>query len=269
MMLIYLHYFFNKSSAIYMHCIRFVIPYIIFVLSSALPVISQAENGRMNSIVLAVEDSWPPYADANGQGISTDILKQAFNSVGIKLITRVYPYARVLDEVKKGTLVGGYNVTRQASTDKLYLFGQQALLQAAASFYFSPENKAAQKYQSIADIPAGTSVGIIIDYEYGDLFEQHKNRFKEVKVSSQEQVINMLRLGRIDSAILFDAVASHTLKTMELPEGSIQKGPLNHVSDIYVAFSRAHKQAQYFTDKLDQGLFVIKKNGQYDNLLQH
>lgn len=228
-----------------------------------------AENTQLQSVILAVEDSWPPYADTNGQGISTNILKQAFDAVNIQLITKVYPYARVLDEVKKGILVGGYNVTHQASTDKQYLFGQQALLQAPASFYFSQHNTSVNEYKSISDIPAGSKVGVIIDYEYGDLFEQHKNRFKEVRVSNQKQLINMLMLDRIDAAILFDAVASHTLKSMKLPADSIQQGPLNHTSDIYVAFSRSHQHAQYYADKLDQGLILIKKSGQYEDLLQH
>lgn len=77
--------------------IRYVISCIFFLLSASLAVISHAENDRLNSVVLAVEDSWPPYSDADGQGISTNILKQAFSSVGIKLISKVYPYARVLD----------------------------------------------------------------------------------------------------------------------------------------------------------------------------
>jgi len=248
--------------------IRYVLSCIFLVLLTVLAATSHAEGSRLSSVVLAVEDSWPPYANSAGQGISTQIVQQAFAAVGIKLMVKVSPYARVLDQVEKGIFVGGYNVTRQGSTEKKFLFGQQALLQASASFYFSNDNKAAQRYQNIADIPAGTSVGVIIDYEYGDLFEQHKNRFKEVKVSSQEQVINMLRLGRIDSAILFDAVAKHTLKAMSLTESSIRKGPLNHVSDIYVAFSRMHKHGHYFSDKLDQGLVLIKKSGQYDDLLQ-
>jgi polar amino acid transport system substrate-binding protein len=231
--------------------------------------IALADNGRATSVVLAVEDSWPPYADSEGQGISTNIIKQAFAAIDITLIVRVLPYARVLNDVTKGILVGGYNVTRQESTEKNFLFGQQALLQAPASFYFTQENVAAADYKSITDIPTGSRVGVIIDYEYGDLFDQHKSRFKEVKVSSQEQVIKMLRLGRIDSAIMFDAVASHTLKSMKLSIDSIKQGPLNHTSDIYVAFSRSHKDAQFFADKLDQGLLLIKNNGQYDKLLQY
>jgi polar amino acid transport system substrate-binding protein len=78
----------------------------------------------------------------------------------------------------------------------------------------------------------------------------------------------MLRLGRIDGAIMFDAVAKYTLKSMDLAEASLQKGPLNHTSHIYVAFSRSHNKAQYFADKLDQGLTNLKESGQYQQLLQ-
>jgi polar amino acid transport system substrate-binding protein len=96
----------------------------------------------------------------------------------------------------------------------------------------------AHNYKALADIPDGTIVGLIIDYEYGDKFEQHEHRFKQIRVSSQEQIINMLKVGRLDSAILFDAVDSFTLKSMRLEPTDILKGPINHTSDIYVANMR-------------------------------
>lgn len=228
-----------------------------------------ADNNRLNSVVLAVENSWPPYADAKGQGIATNIVQQAFSTVDIKLFLKVLPYARVLAEVEKGMVAGGYNVTRQASTEEKFLFGQQVLLTATASFYFTENNNQALEYKNIADIPDGTRMGLMINYEYGDSFEQHQHRFKQIRVSSQTQIINMLKLGRIDSAVMFDEVASDTLTSMELDEHTIQKGPLNHVSDIYVAFSRTHKNAQFFADKLDQGLLYLKENGEYSKLLKH
>lgn len=227
----------------------------------------QADNINKNSVVLAVEDSWPPYADSKGEGIATDIVRQALAAMGIKLFIKVSPYARVLDEIEKGIVVGGYNVTRQGSTQEKFLFGEQALFTANASFYFSANNAQVDQYQSIADIPSGFTVGIIIDYEYGNDFEQHKHRFKHVYVSSQKQLINMLKLGRIDSAIMFDEVAKYTLKSMNLASSTIQKGPLNHTSDIYVAFSNSHTDAPYFAEKLDAGLLQIQQNGDYDNLL--
>lgn len=237
----------------------------------ALPLASsfaiQAKNNRDNSVLLAVENSWPPYADVNGEGISTSIIRQAYATMGIKLMTKVSPYARVLDSVEKGIIVGGYNVTRQASTEKIFLFGKQAVLQAAASFYFPAHNPDSEHYKTINDIPDGSRIGLIIDYEYGDIYEQHRHRFQEVRVSKQEQIINMLSLGRLDSAIMFNAVAGYTLKSMGLNSDVILQGPLNHTSDIYVAFSKSHKKAQYFSDLLDQGLKNIKTNGQYQQLL--
>ncbi|OUS40120.1 hypothetical protein A9R00_07645 [Oleispira antarctica] len=230
--------------------------------------IAEEAFSQTNSVVLAVEDSWPPFAGAEGQGIATNIVEKALAEVDIRLILEVSPYARVLDDVKKGIVVGGYNVTRQVTTEKQFLFGQQALLTASASFYFPAKNTQIQKYTNIADIPDGTRLGLIINYEYGDLFDQHKHRFKQVRVSKQTQIINMLKNGRLDSAIMFDAVATHTIMTMKLEPASILKGPLNHTSNIYVAFSLQHKDAQYFSDKLDQGLALIKADGQYEKLLE-
>lgn len=228
--------------------------------------ICQASNNESNSVVLAVENSWPPYADSEGQGIATDIVRQALAAMGIKLLLQVSPYARVLDDVEKGNVVGGYNVTRQASTQEKFLFGDQALFTATASFYFPANNRQVIKYQSIADIPDASSVGIIIDYEYGNDFELHKHRFNQVYVSNQTQLINMLTLGRIDSAIMFDEVANYTLKSMSLNKNTILKGPLNHTSDIYVAFSSAHPNAHFFAEKLDAGLRLIKLNGEYNRV---
>ena len=251
---------------------RFLHPQIlqvIVLLSIAVSVVCQADNEKTRSVILAVENSWSPYADSNGQGISTNIVEQAFASVGITLMVKVFPYARVLDEVQKGIWVGGYNVTRQASTEQQFLFATQALLKAPASFYFPAEHLQAQAYKSIADIPDGATIGLVINYEYGDTFEEHKHRFKRIRVSTQEQIINMLRVGRLDVAILFDAVASHTLKSMQLEPSSILKGPINHTSDIYVAFSRSHKDAQFFADQLDKGLMQLKNSGMYEKLLSH
>lgn len=239
-----------------------------FLFLVALSSFCQSEETRLSSVLLAVEDSWPPYADFNGMGISTSIIEHAYASVGIKLITKVSPYARVLSEIEKGIVVGGYNVTRQQSTEGIFIFGEQAILSAPASFYFSSSNAKASQYTSINDIPDGSKIGLIIDYEYGDIYEQHKHRFDEIRVSKQEQIVNMLRLGRLDGAIMFDAVAQYTLNKMQINANeSIKKGPLNHTSAIYVAFSKQHKNASYFASKLDQGLINIKQNGQYEQLI--
>ncbi|WP_439133435.1 substrate-binding periplasmic protein [Pseudomaricurvus sp.] len=217
-------------------------------------------------IHLGVEDGWPPYADQYGLGLSTEIVKAAFEAVGQKVKISVKPYARVLSDVEAGHLDGGYNVTRQASTEKRFIFGQSPILTASASFYY--EAGSSQDYQTARDIPDDASVASIIDYEYGDIYQSQRQRFNEVSVARQHQIIRMLLAQRVDVGVMFDRVVDYTLSDMNLPANVLSRGAVNHTSDIYVAFSRKNPDSEKYAASLDKGLLKIRKNGVYDALMQ-
>ena len=46
--------------------------------------------------MLAVEDSWPPYSDENGNGISKNIVQKALDNAGYSVEFITVPYARAL-----------------------------------------------------------------------------------------------------------------------------------------------------------------------------
>jgi polar amino acid transport system substrate-binding protein len=215
-------------------------------------------------IIIGAEDSWPPYSDRNGQGISTNIIQAAFAKSGEVPEIHVRAYARVLQEIKTGKLDAGYNVTRQASTEKNFIFGDEPLFKANAYWYFFNSNKT---YASIEAIPNNTKVGVIIDYEYGDAYEKQRQRFIEIKVARQSQLIKMLQQGRIEAALMFEEEANHTLKELGLAESTIQRGFLNHTSDIYLAFSRQHPASAERAKLFDKGIRELKKTGEYQKLL--
>jgi len=48
------------------------------------------------TIKIAAEDDWIPYARADGTGLANEIIKAAFQAVGVKVEYRVVPYARAL-----------------------------------------------------------------------------------------------------------------------------------------------------------------------------
>ena len=82
-------------------------------------------------------------------------------------------------------------------------------------------------------------IGLIIGYEYGDDYEKHRQRFNEVRLTKQSQIIEMLQSNRIDMAIMFDEVAAYSLQKSNLPSSTIKQGAINHISDIYIAFSKS------------------------------
>ncbi len=212
---------------------------------------------------LAAEDSWPPYSDGEGQGLSHDLVKAAFDVLDTDVETHVMPYSRVEHLIQSGQFNGGFNVTRQESTESLFHFGQEPLLTAPASFFFSPKSKTV--YRSYEDIPDGTRIGLILGYEYGDIFQKNRARFQEIRVSKQQQIIRMLISGRIDAAIMFDEVAAHTLvEKLDLDAQAIVKGFQNHVSDIYVAFSLKDPMSGIFSERLDSGLRQLRESGAYE-----
>jgi polar amino acid transport system substrate-binding protein len=217
-------------------------------------------------LVLGVENSWPPYADENGQGVSADIVRAAFSAVGRPVTFKVRPYARVLLEVASGALDGGFNVTRQASTEPRFIFGEIPILVANASYYFPADHVI--DFNGADRVPDGTRVGLIIGYEYGDSYERYRSRIIENRVGRQRQIIRMLMAGRIDAGVMFDRVASYTLRGMDLPKGAVVKGPLHHRSDIYVVFSKVKSESQKNARDLDRGLKIIKDSGLYADIIK-
>lgn len=228
---------------------------------------AKAAKPSSNAIIhLGVEDGWPPYADYQGKGLSTEIVKAAFAAVGQKVVISVKPYARVLRDVEAGHLDGGYNVTRQASTERRFIFGYYPILTANASFYYAADRPHA--YQTARDIPSKARVASIIDYEYGDTYESQRERFREVSVARQNQIIRMLLAHRVDVAVMFDRVVEYTLVDMNLPPDILSQGAVINASDVYVAFSLKNPESKKYAALLDEGLLKIRESGVYENLMQ-
>jgi len=220
----------------------------------------------IESVTLAAENSWPPYSDINGDGISKTIIQTAYQAVNVNVEFITVPYARALKMTRLGQVDGVFNVTKQKSTVKDFNFGHLPILQATASFYYHQDSLL--NFTSVSEIPKQTSVGVIIGYEYGDDYYMHKSRFREVKVTNQSQLIGLLIHKRIDMAIMFDEVAKYKLDEMRLEPNAIQKGAINHKSDIYVAFSKLKGTSKAMV-LLDDGLMKIKqmKNKQIQALI--
>lgn len=226
----------------------------------------QPANAELSKppVQIAAENNWPPFSDENGKGLSTQLVRAAFALSGYRIETIAVPYARAMRDTAKGKVEACWNVTRQSNTARDYLLHQQPLFQAPSSFYFQG---VAKNYRSVAEIPDGTVVGVILGYEYGDLYEQHKKRFNLVEVSTHPQLIVLLQQNKVDMAIFFDDVLDYYLAQRDFTGVKLQKGQLNHLSDIFVAFSRARPRSAELAKALDAGLLELQRTGDYQRML--
>lgn len=228
---------------------------------------ANAIHGDSVKVRLGAENSWPPYSDEQGQGISTELIKAAFANSGVEPSFLVLPYARVLHDLASGKIDGGFNVSRQATTENKYIFGEVPLVSVKAYWFFMAGTHS--NIKSFTDLPDRFRVGVIRDYEYGDDYEIHRHRFNEMRVSQQSQIIRMLKQGRIDAGIMFEREAEFAMRQMQLKSGLFDKRFLNHEGDVYVAFSQKSPRARWMAQQLDQGLLMLKESGEYDRILSN
>jgi polar amino acid transport system substrate-binding protein len=217
-----------------------------------------------NALTLAVEDAWEPYANPDGTGMSVDIVRAAFKSVGIEVTFEVIPYARLLQEVQAGNYIGGFNVAREPSREDAFLWGNEMLFLARAHYYHYRSRLL--EASSAKELRHGEKVGVILGYEYGEHFHTNTG-ISKVWGKRHDQIIRMLQAGRVDSVILFEKTANLFLAEMNLLNEVFAAFP-SEPSRIYVAFSRQHPQAGHYLAKLDEGLARIKANGEYQAILK-
>lgn len=227
---------------------------------------SNTKEGAITHISLAAEDSWPPFANQFGQGLSHQLIQAAFAKAEIEVDSIVVPYTRALMMAEKGDVDGAFNVTRQHSTENRFVFGTKPLFTAYASFYH--KHTRPLNADSKWELPPKTRIGLIQGYEYGDELDTliQEKQFEVMRVASQNQLINLLLIDRIDTAIMFDIVANDYLNAMGV-EKEVEAAFHNHSSDIYLAFSKVRPNAVALATLLDRGLNAIQASGEYQALM--
>ncbi|ATH06762.1 hypothetical protein BIY24_02040 [Halobacteriovorax marinus] len=210
---------------------------------------------------IGVENSWPPYANEDGEGISSDIVIEAFKEVGVKVKLHVFPYSRIMEMTKRGELDGCYNVTKDKSTHEEFIFGQQPILETTASYYHL-SNRPYKK-----GLKSGDKVALMRGYQYGDDFESKKESYVETRVNTQEQILKLILRDRVNVGILADGSANFHIKRLNL-EDKIKKGAVHFKLKVFLAFSKEKETSKRLAKLLDQGIEKLKSKGKYQELVK-
>lgn len=225
---------------------------------AGVPAVSSAET-----IILGAENDWVPYANEDGTGMSNEIVRAAYQAVGINVSFQVGPYNRLLKSVEEGALLGVFNVPKEHSNQDLFIFGKTPLFTAFSAYYQSRDNPLAAKKKE--DLVHGEKVGVVFEYGYGDFFARN-DRIEKIGVRSDLLNLRKLAKGRIDATILYDKTAKKLIDENGLND-KIEKAFDSESAEIYVAFSKTFPKAQHYADKLDEGLAAIKASGQYQKIV--
>ncbi|MEK2644888.1 substrate-binding periplasmic protein [Bdellovibrio sp. BCCA] len=220
------------------------------------------------TIVINGEDDWAPYSSATKnykdvEGLAPDIVRAAFKTQGIKVVTRPVPFARCLHEVDEGTAIGCFDTVISSETQDRYIFHPTPLFTADMVIYGSINE--APKTWTFKDLE-GKTVGTTNGYTYPTEFISNKRVLHSPGPTEKSQ-LEKLASGRIQYAILWGLTGSLILE--ERPDLTKKVKALGVISrtNLYLSFSKKHKEGAKYAALLEKGLQKIRSNGTYAEIV--
>ena len=221
------------------------------------------------TLVLGAEDAAGPWGGPDGAGCGNDLVRAAYQAVGVPVTLKILPYARAKEATLAGTLAGCFSMSPAPELQGKVVLSREPLY-AATSTLFRRQGEAEQ-ITSLDNIPGTATVGVVNEYEYPEGIQQLERRGVRL-VANRSEVANleMLARGRLTLVV----VQLDELKSLDglLAEARAQ----GHVAlafrlasqGSFLGFSLAHPQGRWAKETFDQGFAVIKTDGTLQKILK-
>ncbi len=219
-----------------------------------------------NEIVKLATLQWPPYVGKElvNQGFTTAIVRAAFKAAGKETSITYVPWARALESVKKGQHDAVYPAYFSSDRAKTYSVSNTFI---QGPLMFIKQKGRRINYTKLTDLKP-YSIGTVRGYVNTTEFDSATYLDKKIVNSDQQNIAKLLK-GRIDLAVIDKFTALNILAT-KFPQ-SINKidfvpKPLEE-KPLHVLCSRKSIKQQQLCAKFNEGLAIIKNNGEYKNLI--
>ena len=238
------------------------------IVLAATPCLAQdAGVGRPYSLVT---EAWPPFRMNDGSapsgfiGIDIDIALELERRLGIAIEIQRRPWARALEMMKSGEadLVTGIARTDERESYMAYVGVPYAAVQPV--FYaLKGKGSAIGTYDDLY----GKSIGFSLNSAYFEPFNSD-SMLTKVGLSTEEQILKVLSLGRIDVAIGTDPNMSWDVARLGYRDALERTSYRPTVrTDLYIAISRKSSAVALAPD-IERALKVMVSDGTIEAIVE-
>ncbi len=228
---------------------------LVFILSSTLVMAEE--------ITIGAENDAAPWSYPNGTGYVNDIVKAAYKAVGWKVHYEVFPYARCKTLVLSGGILGCFSTSKTPELTGKLFFPRTPVIAPRNILY-------AQKNSDINGCnpkkwKAGTSIGLVNEYEYVPKVEALRNEKNLSIEKSPSEVLNLRKLNfsHTDTALItIDEV--HSLEYIaKLARVTPDFKVVCDFGNLpaYLVLSKSHPLGKKALEVFNQGMEKIAANG--------
>jgi hypothetical protein len=226
------------------------------VVRSTQPAVAPAE------LTIAVEDASDPWSRADGTGYANDVVTAAFAAAGIRVKQLVVPYARCRAMVMEGAVVACFSMSRAPDLGARVRFPSMPLFVCQSVLVHNV--KRPLPATQLRDLPRGTTVGVVLGYEYPAQVEQARLRGIELqRVTSETLLLRMVATGRVQSAIVNINDSKPLALLMALAGVADGVAVVTGIGELdsYLGFSAQHPQGAMAMQQYESGMRTIRRNG--------
>lgn len=204
--------------------------------------------------------NWKPYVSEGmpGGGLTTEIVRQAFQGAGYEVEVTFMPWIRVLSEVKKGTFDAMYPAYFSKSRSRVYALSSPI---ANGPLVFCKRSDRRLGYRTLEDLRA-YRIGVVRGYVNTPEFDAADFLDKEMVNSDKQNLLKVLT-GRIDLAVI-DKYTARQIIDSSIPQAQgkldFMQPPLE-VKPLHVGFSRECRGYRRLLDAFNRSLEAMERKG--------
>ena len=213
-------------------------------------------------LVIDVEDEADPFSRPDGSGYANDVVRAAYDAVGVKVRLEVVPYARCKARVLAAKVAACFSMSWEPDFAGRLVFSERPLFSVHAVLV--TDQRRPMDARQPEDIRAGTVVGIVNGYEYPASVAALASRGVVLEpTASEETNLRKLAAGRIDAAVLMISTQPEDSPDRATLKGSKRYAPAMTlgVMGSHIGFSVQHPDGDTARRQFDEGLRRIRADG--------
>jgi polar amino acid transport system substrate-binding protein len=209
---------------------------------------------------------YPPYTSAGDAEarLAEELVIASYQAVGYQVNLRRVPWKRAYEEVKSGKSDITFPWIKTPERDKFFLYSNEFLVTQEVFLYHVDANFSWSNLDDLKSYKIGATQGYA-----------HVKLFQEAGVPIQVALDDLLNIDkllkhRIDAFPIGEKVASYHLSasSSEFKEKiSVHHLPLFKNQNFVLAGKAIPKRSKILLEKFNQGLAIIKQNGQFEKIM--
>ncbi|MDX3775070.1 transporter substrate-binding domain-containing protein [Chromatiaceae bacterium AAb-1] len=218
-------------------------------------------------ITIASSNYYPHYGEnLPQQGVVTEIIRQAFALQGIETDITFMPFARAYRETQLGNYTALSAAWYHDSRTQYFLYSQPMY---ANHIVFFKHKDQSITYRDFTDLKQQRyRLAVVQGYSQPEgLLESGINT---EKVASDEQMFQMLALGRVD-LVVADRLNGLYLLQQNLPQYADKlewMRPILETRPMYLLLSKQDPRSEELMQQFNRGLQQLQQSGQYQQIIQ-